>query len=127
MCSMWADGYNGVVKHLEQRASFGVVVEGDVEIFRSFAAERGWSNLRLLSSGGSSMKDDLKMQSPTGAQLPGASVFTRDPDGSVRHFYTVCAFMKEGHFRGMDLLSPVWNFLDLTPEGRGDWLPSLEA
>ena len=31
--------------------------------------------------------------------------------------------MAPGHWRGMDLLSPVWNFLDLTPEGRGDWMP----
>jgi predicted dithiol-disulfide oxidoreductase (DUF899 family) len=28
-----------------------------------------------------------------------------------------------GEFRGMDLLSPLWNFLDLTPEGRGDFMP----
>ena len=30
-----------------------------------------------------------------------------------------------GRRRGIDLLSPVWNLLDLTPEGRGEWLPSL--
>lgn len=28
--------------------------------------------------------------------------------------------------RGIDLLSPVWNYFDLTPDGRGDMLPSLE-
>ena len=33
--------------------------------------------------------------------------------------------MTPEHFRGMDLLSPVWNFLDLTPAGRGDWFPGL--
>ena len=33
--------------------------------------------------------------------------------------------MRPGQFRGIDLLSPVWNLLDLTPEGRGDWEPSL--
>jgi predicted dithiol-disulfide oxidoreductase (DUF899 family) len=27
--------------------------------------------------------------------------------------------------RGIDLLAPVWNFLDLTPKGRGDWYSSL--
>jgi predicted dithiol-disulfide oxidoreductase (DUF899 family) len=26
--------------------------------------------------------------------------------------------------RGIDLLSPVWHLLDLTPGGRGDWYPS---
>jgi predicted dithiol-disulfide oxidoreductase (DUF899 family) len=27
--------------------------------------------------------------------------------------------------RGIDLLSPVWNLMDLTPEGRGDWNAEL--
>jgi predicted dithiol-disulfide oxidoreductase (DUF899 family) len=27
--------------------------------------------------------------------------------------------------RGIDLLSPVWNVLVLTPQGRGDWYPAL--
>jgi len=27
--------------------------------------------------------------------------------------------------RGVDLLSPVYNVFDLTPEGRGDWYASL--
>jgi predicted dithiol-disulfide oxidoreductase (DUF899 family) len=34
--------------------------------------------------------------------------------------------MREGLNRGIDLLSPVWNVLDLTPEGRGDWNAKLE-
>ena len=33
--------------------------------------------------------------------------------------------MRADQFRGIDLLSPVWNLLDLTPKGRGDWEPSL--
>jgi predicted dithiol-disulfide oxidoreductase (DUF899 family) len=28
--------------------------------------------------------------------------------------------------RGIDLLSPVWHMLDLTPQGRGDWYTKLE-
>jgi predicted dithiol-disulfide oxidoreductase (DUF899 family) len=35
----------------------------------------------------------------------------------------VSANPKPGEFRGMDLLSPFWSFLDLTPEGRGDFFP----
>jgi predicted dithiol-disulfide oxidoreductase (DUF899 family) len=27
--------------------------------------------------------------------------------------------------RGIDLISPVWNLLDITPEGRGQWDPTL--
>lgn len=124
MCTMWADGYDGAVPHLRQRVNFGVVVAGDAAAFRDYARERGWKNLRLLSCGDGTFKADLKMETEEGAQLPGVSVFVRGDDGQVRHFYTGCAMMGGGHFRGMDLLSPVWNFLDLTPQGRGDFMPS---
>ena len=36
------------------------------------------------------------------------------------------AIMKENEYRGLDLFTPVWNMLDLTPDGRGDWLPGLQ-
>ena len=55
-----------------------------------------------------------------------AVVFAKDDD-LVRHTYTVHAMVGDRE-RGIDLLSPVWNLLDLTPEGRGeDWYPSNEA
>lgn len=44
-------------------------------------------------------------------------------DGRPRHCYSVCAMMTATQFRGMDRLTPFWSFLDLTPEGRGDFLP----
>ncbi|MFI7499222.1 hypothetical protein ACIBVL_12045 [Streptomyces sp. NPDC049687] len=28
--------------------------------------------------------------------------------------------------RGIDLLTPVWHLLDLTPHGRADWYPALD-
>ena len=58
--------------------------------------------------------------------MPGVSVFRLADDGRVLHCYTGGAMLGEGHFRGMDLLSPFWNFLDLTPEGRGDFTPRLD-
>jgi predicted dithiol-disulfide oxidoreductase (DUF899 family) len=123
MCTMWADGYDGVVPYLRQRMNFGVVVAGDLAGIRGWARERGWRHLRLLSSAPSRMKRDLGMESDDGAQQPGVSVFTLGDDGRPRHFYTGGASLAEGHWRGMDLLTPVWNFLDLTPDGRGDWMP----
>jgi len=36
------------------------------------------------------------------------------------------SYMEENEYRGLDLLTPVWNFLDLTPEGRGDWSPGVQ-
>ncbi|MGI9430872.1 MAG: DUF899 family protein [Myxococcota bacterium] len=124
MCSMWADGYDGVVRHLETRANFAVVVAGDLAVFREWARARGWKNLRILSSEGTTFKRDLGTETDSGQPIPAVSVFTRGSDGTPRHFYTGSAFLAPGQFRGMDLLSPVWNYFDLLPEGRGDFMPS---
>lgn len=124
MCTMWADGYDGVVRHLEARADFAVVVAGDLGVFREWARKRGWRNVRILSSDGTTFKRDLGTETETGQPIPAVSVFTRGEDGAPRHFYTGSAFLGPGQFRGMDLLSPVWNLFDLLPEGRGDFMPT---
>ncbi len=87
------------------------------------ARERGWRHLRILSAGDSTLKRDLSFEDEQGRQFPGVSVFTRGRDGAIRHFYSGGAETDDGGFRGMDLLSPLWSFLDLTPEGRGDFMP----
>ena len=63
---------------------------------------------------------DLRAEHPNGDQRPMVSVLVRDGDG-VRHFYSQPANFVDGTERGIDLLSPVWNVLDLLPRGRGDW------
>ena len=42
MCTMWADGYNGVVTHLRRRMNFAVLVAGDIQSFTNYAESRGW-------------------------------------------------------------------------------------
>jgi len=126
MCTLWADGYDGIVPHLRQRVNFAVLVAGDVETFAEYARGRGWRNLRIVSAADSDLKRSLGFEATDGGQHPGVSVFRRLADGRVVHFTSVCAMLADGEFRGMDLLSPLWNFLDLTPEGRGDWMPRIE-
>jgi len=47
-------------------------------------------------------------------------------DGTLRHFYSASAIMEENEYRGLGLFTPVWNLLDLTPDGRGDWFPGVQ-
>jgi predicted dithiol-disulfide oxidoreductase (DUF899 family) len=126
MCTMWIDGANGVAQHLAQNTEFAVVAAADPMALRDHARARGWNNIRLLSAGSSTFKYDLGSENADGGQDSAISVFTKDPDNTIRHFYTAHPQMgpdiKE---RGIDLLTPVWNFLDLTPQGRGDWYASL--
>ena len=126
MCTMWHDGYNAVAPHISRNAAMVVVAKRDAPTVRAFADQRGWGNLRTVSSGGTSFNVDFGMEDADGNQMPGVSVFTKDADGEVRHFYTLSALMGDDHYRGMDLLSPVWNMLDLLPGGRGDWMPSVK-
>ena len=122
MCTMWADGYDGAVEHLRQKVNFAVLIAGDVGVFGDYARGRGWGNLLVCSAADSTLKQELGFELDNGAQLPGVSVFERRDDTLI-HFYSQAAMYGPNSFRGMDLLSPVWNFFDLTPQGRGDWMP----
>ncbi len=126
MCTMWIDGYNGIAHHVRQRADFVVLAAAPVEDLQRVAKERGWDNIRLVSAGDSTFKRDLASESDDGEQIERVSVFKLE-DGAVKHFYSSSAELGPGQReRGIDLLSPVWNLFDLTPEGRGDWYPNLE-
>src|SRR6516225_7151349 len=127
MCTAWIDGFNGVAHHLAQNVDFAIVAAADLVALRAHARARGWDKLRLLSAGNSTFKYDLGSEDREGHQDSAVSVFTRDTDGTRRHFYTAHPWMapdiKE---RGIDLLAPIWHFMDLTPEGRGNWYTSLD-
>ncbi|ANK80085.1 MAG: hypothetical protein TEF_04235 [Rhizobiales bacterium NRL2] len=123
MCSMWADTYDRAQPHVAQRAAMVLAAAAPAAELAALADARGWTNLRMLSSERTGFNRDFGMENPEGDQEPGISVFTRGADGSIRQHYTAGAVMAEGEYRGLDLLSPVWNLLDLTPEGRGDWMP----
>lgn len=126
LCTMWIDGYNAIAAHLMRNADFAVVAAAEPAAIRTHAASRGWSNLRLLSAGDSTFKYDLGSEEADGSQTEWISVFTRGVDGTVRHLYSKGAQVADDRReRGIDLLSPVWHLLDLTPAGRNDWYPSL--
>ena len=127
MCTMWIDGYNGVAHHLKQNVDLAIAAAADLPALRAHARNRGWNRLRLLSCGTNTFKRDLKSEDAEGRQDSTISVFTKDTDGSVRHFYTAHPSMSEDiRERGLDLLTPVYNLLDLTPNGRGSWYASLK-
>jgi predicted dithiol-disulfide oxidoreductase (DUF899 family) len=126
MCTMWIDGYNGVAVHLAQNIDFAIAAAADPPALRQHARNRGWRHLRLLSCSNSTFKYDLRSEDAAGNQDSTISVFTRDRDGNLRHTYSAHPWMAEDvKERGIDLLTPVYNMLDLTPEGRGDWYAKL--
>ena len=127
MCTAWIDGYNGVAHHLAQTTDFAIVAAADPATLRAYARERGWNKLRLLSAGESTFKSDLGSEDKEGNQDSQISVFTKESDGTLRHFYSGHPWLDpEIKERGIDELSPIWNVLDLTPQGRGKFYTSLD-
>jgi len=127
MCTAWLDGYNGVAHHLSQNVDFAIVAAADPSTLRAYARERGWNKLRLLSAGESTFKYDLGSEDREGGQDSTISVFTRDSDGTLRHFYSGHPWLADDiKERGIDEMSPIWNVLDLTPQGRGTFYASLD-
>jgi predicted dithiol-disulfide oxidoreductase (DUF899 family) len=126
LCTMWIDGYNAIAPHLAPNVDFAVVAAAEPAAIQAHAISRGWDNLRLLSAGDTTFKCDLGSEEPDGTQTEWISVFTRGDDGTVRHVCSKGAQMADDRReRGIDLLTPVWHILDLTPSGRRDWYPSL--
>jgi predicted dithiol-disulfide oxidoreductase (DUF899 family) len=126
MCTSLIDGLNGVGEHLAQKVDFAIGAAADLPALRQHARNRGWRNLRLLSCGKSTFKYDLRSEDAEGNQDSTLSVFTHGTDGAVRHFYSAHPWMADDiHERGLDLICPLWNLLDYTPGGRGDWYTQL--
>ena len=124
MCSMWADGWNAVADHLAQNVDFALATLGTPDENTKLATERGWQNLRWLSAANTTFKQDYGSADAEGNQWPFISIFERDGN-DVRLSYSGSAHISGDHWRGVDLLSPVWHLLDLTRQGRGEWMPSL--
>ena len=130
MCTAFLDSLDGAAIHLTQHANLAVVARSPLARIRAFARERQWRNLRLLSSADNSYNRDYHGESADGSQMPSMNVFVRR-DGRIRHFYhseMLFAPSEPGqNARHMDMMWPLWNLLDLTPEGRAtDWYPRLD-
>lgn len=127
MCTMVVDALNGVAHHLAENVDLAIVAGDDLPGFREHARRQEWNRVRLLSAENSTFKFDLGGEDGEGNQDSTISVFTRDADGAIRHFYTAHPHPAPGvRERGLDLLVPVYNLLDLTPHGRSDWYASLD-
>lgn len=127
MCTSILDAMEGTARHLSQRVNLAVVAKSPIERIREFTDGRGWKNLRILSSEKNTYNQDYHGEYPDGSQWPACNVFVKKGNRIYHTYGTELLFVKsEMQARHMDLMWPLWNFLDLTPEGRGtDWYPKL--
>lgn len=125
-CTALLDALNGSAPHIGDHINFAVVAKAPIGQIRDWARARGWNNLRLLSSNGTSYNIDYGAERG-GNQIPAINVFRKTDDG-VFHTYNaelLYAPTEDGqHPRHADTIWPLWSVFDLTPGGRGDgWFP----
>jgi predicted dithiol-disulfide oxidoreductase (DUF899 family) len=124
-CTAFLDQLDGAAEHVTQRVNFAVVAKSPLQRILTFAKERGWRRLRLLSSAGNSYNRDYLGETPDGHQMPMLNVFHHDGE-TIRHFWG-SELLYAPTDPGLDprhngTLEPLWNMFDLTPEGRPtDW------
>ena len=143
-CTHFLDALEGSTRHILQRINFVVVAKSPVSRLQAFARERGWRHLRLLSTAGNNydrdyfgdstalsaaMRDQQEFKPGEEWDMPILNVFRRN-GGTIHHFWgseLLYVPPEPGQeYRHNDLLDPLWNMLDVTPEGRGDFHPKLE-
>jgi predicted dithiol-disulfide oxidoreductase (DUF899 family) len=130
-CVAFLDALDGSAKHVEGAGfNFVVIAKAPLDRLTTFAKERGWRNLRLLSAAGNSFKRDYLAETPEGFQMPMVTVFHRD-GSEIRHFWSsemLYAPADPGQDpRHAGTIEPSWNIFDLTREGRpSDWQEQLK-
>ncbi|MGH7682307.1 MAG: DUF899 family protein, partial [Candidatus Eiseniibacteriota bacterium] len=113
-CTVWADGFNGVLPHLESRAAFVVCSPDSIDVQQQFAGSRGWK-FRMVSAHGSRFTEDMGFRSEK-SWMPGVSTFHKAPDGTIVR-------VAKAPFGPFDPFSGIWHVLALLREGVNDWEP----
>ncbi|MGH3087156.1 MAG: DUF899 family protein, partial [Rubrobacteraceae bacterium] len=85
-CTAFLDQLDGAAEHATQRANFAVVAKSPLQRILTFAKERGWRRLRLLSSATNTYNRDYLGETAEGHQRPMLNVFHRDGE-TIRHFW----------------------------------------
>ena len=120
-CTLWADEFNGVLAHLEDRAPFVVTSPDSPESQAQFAISRGW-NFKMYSTEGTRFAEEMGFYDSEGARagfMPGVSTFSRDADGGITR--VASSFFGPG-----DPYCGVWHVMALLKDGVDDWAPKFE-
>ncbi|MDD3180607.1 MAG: DUF899 family protein [Opitutaceae bacterium] len=113
-CTMWADSFNGLLPHLEDRAAFVVVSPDTPAVQHAFAQGRGW-RFPFYSDAGSSFSKDLGFLPEPDEPCPGVSTFVK----RGRKIYRVAS----APFGPYDPFCSVWHFFALLADGAEEWAP----
>ena len=127
-CSFWADNFNDIIVHLNQRdVTMIAISKAPYSKIDAYKKRMGWDFKWIYSFDTDFNRDyyvsftseelekkegfyNFTIQNPSVSELPGVSVFYKDPSGKIFHTYSAYA-------RGIDILNNTYNYLDLVSKG----------
>lgn len=112
-CTVWADGLNDLLPHLEDSMAVVLLSKDSPEAQRQFANSRGWK-FRLASHGDSDYMNDQNLPG-SGKNAPGAVLYERKNGTIIRKNWST--------FGPGDQFCALWHFLSLAGIGDKDWTP----
>lgn len=129
MCTSFLGSLDIPARDIVQRMAVAVIGRSPVARQRAFAAERGWRNLAFYQCIGDEFPTAYGGLAPDGSEWPALDIWVRR-DGRVHHFWSPETGGTQDPGQDPHLapeIAPLWNILDLTPEGRGtNWYPKLD-
>ena len=114
-CTLWADGFNGFVQHLESTISVVFVSKDAPKLLRNFANSRGWRFCLASHNGGEYIQKQSVMEGSN--NMPGAVVYERNGDKIYRKNDCV--------FGPGDIYCSMWSLLGLAGLNETNWTPQF--
>lgn len=121
-CTLWADGFSSVARHVQDRAAFVLASPDEPDVLRAFIASResvvgpGSWRFPAVSFAGTTLASDMGYEPEPGKPHPGISALHRRPDGTIVRTGT-------SPFGPGDDFCSVWPMLELLEGGAKGWSP----
>ena len=120
-CTSIVDAIDANWRVVERQCAVAVAAGASAEQLATWGAGRGWT-VPLVSGGESSYVLDYAGFATEDAGLVSVMNVFRRTDEGIFHWWSselIRRPMESGHPRHVDAIWPMWNLLDMTPDGRG--------
>lgn len=122
-CTSIVDGLNATWHSVEHSCAIAVVAAAGAEQLDEWSRRRGWT-IPLVSAGQSGYILDYAGHEGASdpAMVPIMNVFRQTADGIFHSWGSelMSRPLENADPRHVDMIWPLWNLLDMTPEGRGE-------
>jgi predicted dithiol-disulfide oxidoreductase (DUF899 family) len=112
-CTLWADGLNGFVPHIESQFALALASKDEPETQRQFANSRNWRFTMASHGGGEYIKEQTVISGEE--DMPGMVCYIREGNSIFRKNSAI--------FGPGDEFCPQWNLLSLAGISTEEWTP----